>query len=225
MSIYDDLSTVWRSSFNVRFLGDSQEITLPFDQFTVDQPSRTPWGLRTAFQNIITPELEIRSIFEPKRVRFISIALADSYDDALRYLPVNVENLLALGYGLGTVTFEGTIDALTLLKQPFTSSGIITDRIINPETVQQPNTRNLLQLRSVADALKDLHELQYEEYTVVTNLDNTFTVEQSVDLTDPVFVKNSPRKLVVMVDEASWHETGPKAGAKSTRVLTRRLNA
>jgi len=224
VTIYDDLSTVWRSDFTVRFLGDVQEIILPFDQFTVERPSRTPWGLRTAFQNIVTPELEVRSIFEPKRVRFMNIALGDSYDDNLRYLPVNIENLLALGYGLGTVTFEGTVDALTLLKQPFTSSGVITDRTINPETVQMPNTRNLLQLRSVSIALKDLHELQYEEYNVMTDLDNSLTVEQSVDLTDAVFVKNSPRKLVVMVDEASWHETGPKAGAKSTRILTRRLN-
>jgi len=224
VTLYDDLSTVWRANFTYRFLGDSEEITIQFDEFTVDRPSRTPWGLRTAFQNIITPELEVRSIFEPKRVRFMSIALGDAYDDNLRYLPVNIENLLALGYGLGTVTFEGTIDALTLLKQPFTSSGVITDRTINPETVQMPNTRNLLQLRSVATALKDLHELQYEEYNVVTDLDNSLTVEQSVNLTDAVFVKNSPRKLVVMVDECSYHESGPKAGAKSTRILTRRLN-
>jgi len=224
VSIYDDLSTVWRSHFKVRFLGDAQEITLSFDQFTVDEPSRTPWGLRTALQNIITPELEIRSIFEPKRVRFISIALEDAYDDNLRYLPVNLENILALGYGLGTVKFEGTIDGLTLLKQPFTSAGVITDRIINPETIQMPNTRNLLQLRSVATAIKDLNELQFEQYTLLTDLDNSLTVEQSVNLIDSVFVKNSPRKLVVMTDEASWHPTGPKAGGKSTRTLTRRLN-
>lgn len=224
VTIYDDLDTVWRSDFKIRFLGDVQEITMSFDQFTVDRPSRTPWGIRTVMQNIVTPEIEIRSIFEPKRVRFVSIALADSYDDDLRFLAVTIENIMSLGYGLGTVRFEGTIDGLTLLKQPFTSSGVITDRIINPETIQMPNTRNLLQIRSVATAIKDLHELQFEEYTLVSDLDNSLTVEQSVNLTDPTFVKGSPRKLVVMVDECSWHQGGTKAGAKSTRTLTRRLN-
>lgn len=224
VTAYDDLSQVWRADFIYRFLGDAQEITIGFDEFTVDRPSRTPWGLRTAFQNIVTPEIEIRSIFEPKRVRFITIQLNDSYDDSLRYLPITLNNVISTVYGLGTVTFEGTIDGLTLLKQPFTSSGIITDRIINPETVQMPNTRNLRQLRSVATAIQELHELQFEEYTVVKNLDCSLSVEQSINLIDPVMVKNSPRKLVVMSQDLTWNPTGPKAGAISTNTYTRRLN-
>ena len=225
VTMYDDLSQVWRSEFTYRFLGDAQEIELNFSEFTVDKPSRTPWGIKTLFQNIITPEIEIRSIFEPKRVRWITIQLNDSYDDHLRYLPVTLENLIATAYGLGTVTFEGTIDGLTLMKQPFTSSGVINDRVINPETVQMPNTRNLRQLRSVATALKDLHGLQFEEYTLVQRGDCSLDTEQSVNLIDPVMIKNSPRKLVLMTEDLAWHQSGEKAGFTTTRTLTRRLNA
>ena len=224
VTAYDDLSQVWRADFTYRFLKDAQEITIGFDEFTVDRPSRTPWGLRTAFQNIVTPEVEIRSIFEPKRVRFITIQLSDSYDDYERYLPVTLENIVAAFFGAGILTFEGTIDALTLLKQPFTSSGVISDRIINPETIQMPNTRNLRQLRSVAIATKDLHELQFEQFTVIKDLDCSFTTEQSVNLISPDMVKGSPRKLVLMAEDFSWNPTGSKPGGISTKTLTRRLN-
>ena len=225
VTAYDDLSQVWRADFSYRFLGDAQEIEIGFNEFTVDRPSRTPWGLRTAFQNIVTPEIEIRSIFEPKRVRFITIQLNDSYDDSLRYLPLNINNFVTTVFGGGTVTFEGTIDGLTLLKQPFTSSGVINDRIINPETVQMPNTRNLRQLRSVATAIKELHELPFEQYVVSRDLDCSLSVEQSINLIDPVMVKNSPRKLVVMTQDLTWNTDGAKSGAISTMTVARRLNA
>lgn len=224
VTAYDDLSQVWRADFTYRFLKDAQEITIGFDEFTVDRPSRTPWGVRTIFQNIVTPEVEIRSIFEPKRVRFITIQMTDSYDDYERYLPVSLENLTSAFFGLGLLTFEGTIDGLTLLKQPFTSSGVITDRIINPETMQMPNTRNLRQLRSVALATKDLHELQFEQYTLSKDLDCSFTIEQPVNLISPDMVKGSPRKLVLMAEDFTWNPTGPKSGGISTKTLTRRLN-
>jgi len=224
VTAYDDLSQVWRADFIYRFLGDAQEIEIGFNEFTVDRPSRMPWGIRTGLQNIVTPEIEIRSIFEPKRVRYITFQLADSYDDDLRYLPVNINNIVSIVFGNGVVTFEGTIDGLTLLKQPFTSSGVILDRIINPETVQLPNTRNLRQLRSVATALKELHELQFEQYVNVVDLDCSLTTEQSVNLIDPEMVKGSPRKLVNMSEDFSWNPSGPKPGGISTRTFTRRLN-
>ncbi|KKN76243.1 hypothetical protein LCGC14_0372690 [marine sediment metagenome] len=229
VTAYDDLSQVWRTTFTYRLLRDTQEINIPFSTFTVDRPSRTPWGLRTALQNIVIPEIEIRSIFEPKRVRFITFQLAQSYDSDLRFLAVNLDNLISLGYGLGVVTFVGIIDALTLTKQPFTSSGVITTRIINPDTIQQNNVRNLRQLRSVAVAAKDLGGLQFEEYTVVQKGRSDLTTEQTIILDDIDMIKFADvgahtRKLILMEEDLSFNANGTKSGFISTEVLIRRLN-
>lgn len=229
VTAYDDLSQVWRTTFTYRLMGDTQEINIPFSSFTVDRPSRTPWGIRTALQNIVVPEIEIRSIFEPKRVRFITFQLAQSYDSDLRFLAVNLDNLITLGYGLGLVKFVGIIDALTLTKQPFTSSGVITDRIINPDTIQQTNVRNLRQLRSVAIANKDISGLQFEEYTVVENGRADLNTEQTIILDDIDMIKFADsgahtRKLILMEEDLSFNANGEKSGFLSTEILVRRLN-
>ena len=162
-------------------------------------------------------------------MRFITIQLAQSYDSDLRFLAVNLDNLISLGYGLGLVKFVGIIDALTLTKQPFTSSGVITDRIINPDTIQQTNVRNLRQLRSVALANKDLAGLQFEEYTVVENGRCDLSTEQTIILDDIDMIKFADagahtRKLILMEEDLSFNANGEKSGFLSTEVNIRRLN-
>lgn len=230
VTMYDDLSQVWRTDFVYRFLGDAQEIFLPFSSFTVDRPSRTPWGINTLFSNIVTPELEIRSIFDQKRVRFMTIQLNDSYDDKGRFLPMSLDNLIVQVYNLGDVRFEGTIDALTLTKQPFVSSGVEFDRVINPETLQMPNVRNIRQLESIAIAQRDIAGLQFEQYTVTQDGSCDLVTEQSVFLSDEDLIKFSDvgpntRKLIVMSEELSFNANGEKSGFIRTVKLTRRLNA
>jgi len=230
VTLYDDLSQVWRTDFVFRFLGDAQEIFLPFSSFTVERPSRTPWGISTAFSNIVVPELEIRSIFDQKRVRFMTIQLNDSYDDKGRYMPISLDNFILQVYNLGDVRFEGTIDALTLTKQPFVSSGVEFDRVINPETVQMPNVRNIRQLESIAIAVKDVAGLQFEQYTLTQDGKCDLITEQSVFLDDEDLVKfadNGPhtRKLILMSEDLSFNANGQKSGFIRTVTLTRRLNA
>jgi len=238
MTIYDDLSQVWRADYKYRFLGDAQEIYIPFSSFSVERPSRTPWGINTIFSNVVVPEIEIRSIFEEKRVRLITWMLADAYDEHLRYLPVKMDALVESLFGIQTITFEGTIDALTLTKQPFVSSGVEANRVINSDTIELPNTRNIRQLQSVAIAAKDLANLQFEQYGVMNDGRCDLITEQSVFLEDKDMVKfrdrneSSPgandgdlntRKLVVMAEDFSFNANGQKSGFLVTRNLTRRL--
>jgi len=229
VTLYDDLSQVWRTDFTYRHLGDTQEIFIPFSSFTVDRPSRTPWGINTLLSNIVVPELEIRSIFEQKRVRFMTIQFNDAYDDEGRFLPVNLTNLVTQLFVSATVRFEGIIDGLCLTKQPFVSSGVELDRVINPETFQQPNTRNLRQLESIAIALRDIHGLQFEQYTVSQDGKCDLTTEQAVILKDVDVIKfadvgPNTRKLIVMSEDLSFNANGQKSGFIRTTKLTRRLN-
>jgi hypothetical protein len=230
VTIYDDLSQVWRADFQYRHLGDTQEIIMPFSSFTVNRPSRNPWAIDTTLINLIhTPELEIRSIFQERRVRLITWQLKTSYDDNERYMPVNTENFMSLAYGLGTFQMEGIIDGLRMIKQPFVSSGIETTRVLNPQTIQAPNTRNLRQLQAIATAEKDRHELKFESYKYVEDIRCDLETEQSVYLEDEDMIKfsdNGPntRKLVLMSENFTYNADGKHSGALHDIELVKRLD-
>lgn len=232
VTVYDDLRQVWRADYTYRILGQAEEIFLPFSQFTVNRPSRTPFAVDSAIANvanIVVPEIEIRSIFEERRVRLITIQFAQAYDEHMRYLPVSVDRIIRTAVGTTAVTFEGTLDGIALTKQPFVSSGIENDRVINPAFIQATNVRNLRQLESIALAQKDLAGLPFEQFVVEHEGRCDMDVEQSVYLTDIDLINESDdsnpntRKLILMTDELSYHSEGEKSGFVSTRTLTKRL--
>lgn len=238
MTVYDDLSQVWRADFNYRHLKDTQEIFMPWSKFTVNRPSRTPYTIDTALANFIhTPELEIRSVFEEKRVRLITWQLKLSYDDHDRYLPINFESFINILFGGGTVNTVGIIDGLRLVKQPFVSSGVEANRVINPDIVQATNTRNLLQLESIAKAQKDVVSHKYENYTLNKDGKCDLTTDSFVYLENPDVVKfndrneSSPgandgdantRKLVVLSENHTFNAEG-RGGHLTTFELVKRL--
>jgi len=188
VTIYDELSQVWRTDYNYRHLGDTQDIILPFANFTVERPSRAPWSIDTFATNLIhTPELEIRSIFQQRKVRLITWQLKTSYDGKERYLPINTGNFFTnMIFGaLASFKTVGVIDGLRLVKQPFVSSGVETTRVVNGPTYQAPQTRNLRQLKSIAAAEQQRQSLQYEAYTYETDIRCDLQTEQFV------FVENA----------------------------------
>ncbi len=188
VTIYDDLSQVWRADYIYRHLGDVQDFIMPFSSFTVDRPSRAPWDIDTIAINLLhTPELEIRSIFQERRVRLITWQLKTSYDSNERYLPFNTDNFFTnLIFGaLVKFETEGIIDGLRLTKQPFVSSGVELTRVLNAETIQASQTRNKRQLQSIAFAEQQRQSLQLELYTYETEIKCNLQTEQSI------FVENA----------------------------------
>ena len=240
ITIYDDLSQVWRADYQYRHMGDSDEIQVPFSSFTVNRPSRNPWSIDTLLINLIhTPELEIRSIFQERRVRLITWQLKTSYDDDERYMPFNTDNFItALFSTTGNFTFEGTIDGLRLVKQPFVSSGVEPDRVINPPTIEATNTRNKRQLVAIAIAEEQRFRHKFESYTYVKDIQCDLSTEQSVFLEDQDMIKfadrneSSPgandgdpntRKLVVMEENFTFNAEGKVGGALLELTLGKRL--
>lgn len=194
VSIYDDLSQVWRADYNYRHLGDTQDFIVPFSSFTVERPSRAPWSIDTIATNLThTPELEIRSIFQERRVRLITWQLKTSYDDNERYLPFNLATFFSnLAFG-ALLNFEtkGIIDGLRLVKQPFVSSGIQLARVLNSETYQANQTRNKRQLEGIAVAEQQRQSLQFESYNYETDIRCDLFTEQSVIVNDIDMIKSS----------------------------------
>jgi len=240
ITIYDDLSQVWRADFQYRHMGTSDEYVIPFSSFTVNRPSRNPWSIDTLLINLIhTPELEIRSIFQERRVRLITWQLKTSYDDDERYMPYNTDNFItALFSTNGVFTFEGTIDGLRLVKQPFVSSGIETTRVLNSQTIEATNTRNKKQLIAIAVAEQQRKSHKFEAYTYVENIRCDLVTEQSVFLEDIDMVKfadrgeSSPgasdgdpntRKCVVLEENFTYNAEGKQSGALHELVLVKRL--
>lgn len=239
ITIYDDQSQVWRADFQYRHAGGDEEIIIPFSSFTVNRPSRNPYSIDTLLINLIhVPELEIRSIFQERRVRLITWQLRTSYDDDERYMPFNVINGWSLFQGIGTVKFEGIIDGLHLTKQPFVSSGVQTDRVINPDEFEATNTRNKRQLIAIATAEKQRVSHKFESYNYVQDIRCDLATEQSVFLEDADLVKfadrneTSPgagdgdantRKLVVMEENFTYNAGGSNSGALLELTLGKRL--
>lgn len=232
VTVYDDLRQVWRADFNYSLLGNPMEVNLPFSQFTVNRPSRTPYqidSLANIINNVIVPELEIRSIFEQRRVRLITIQFAQAYDEFMRYTPFSIDRLIRSIGGLATVSFEGTIDGLGLTKQAFVTSGEELTRVINSKNVEAPNVRNLLQLESIALAEQDIVSFPFEQFIVETDGKCNYQLEQSIYLREPYLIDEedrvgtpNTRKLVLMGNQLSYDT---QRGFYRTLTLTRRLEA
>lgn len=233
ISIYDDLRDVWRADFSVDFLGVPQQIMVPFSAFTTNRPSRTPINLDTLLSqplNVISvPKIEIVDIFEQHRVRLITIQFGQSYDQYLRYSPISIDKILSLN-SLGLVLpiqFIGTIDAFGFTKQPFVTSGVVSDRVINPDIIQANNVRNYLQLEGAVIAQNQINNFPFEQYTVVRDGSCDLALEQYVYLYDPDFVgeEDDPdnpntRQLVLMSDQLSYDTNN---GFLRTMTLTTRI--
>lgn len=231
VTVYDDLRNVWRADYSIRFLSTPQVVQIPFSAFTVDRPSRVPLNMDSVTKNLvdlISPaELEIKSIFEQKHVRLITWQYSAAYDEFLRFSPMNADKFNRSIAGLTTVSYVGIIDGLCLIKQPFVSSGVVVDRVINPDTIDAPNIRNLVQLQSVATAEAQITNLPFESYTVERYGSCDLKLEQSVYLSDPYLINQedksltpNTRKLVLMTDSLSWDQT---RGFIRTQILTKRL--
>ncbi len=194
ITIYDDLSQVWRADYNYRHLGDVTDFTIPFSSFTVERPSRVPWAIDTLLINLLhTPELEIRSIFQERRVRLITWQLKTSYDDNERYLMTNTGNFFnSIAFGtLQLFRTTGIIDGLRLIKQPFISSGVETTRVLNSKTFQAAQTRNKRQLEAIAFAEQQRQSLQFESYVYETDIRCDLQTEQTVTVENEDMIKSA----------------------------------
>lgn len=202
--IFSSESQVWRATKTYRIHGDIDDtLEWKFSEFSIYK-ARTPWGIKTALSNIITPDLDIRDIFEQKKVKFAILQLERSYDDVGRYQPFNLDNFL-LQFFAGTVSFVGRYDLLRFTKKPVAATPVVTTRAIIPDPIQAPNTRNLIMLESIAFAEKDLQEHPYQGFVVEDDLELDIEPDVGFYLRDSKFIKESDNgpntQLLVMKDQ------------------------
>ena len=202
--IYDTESNVWKATKNYRIHGDVEPMEYSWSDFQIFK-SRTPWGTDTLFSNIVVPDLDIRDIFEQKKVKFAILQMERSYDDVGRYQPFNFDNFVQAFFGAGDASIVGSYDIPRFVKKAVATTDVTTERTIIPQPLQIKGVRNLKQLENIAFAEKDLREKQYEGYAVETDLEFDIDPEVGFYLSDSDIIKeadNGPNtQLLVMKDK------------------------
>ena len=180
VTMYDTEDNVWTSDFVYRFLGDTQQVILPFSAFRIYR-ARNPTALSIddAIQNILTPDLKVLEIFETRKIKMITLQLQTSYDSAGRYSPFNANryfvNLGASLFG-STPRFTGWFDAVGFVKAPVAQARRevgegVTDDIpyhIMPDIKDYPRVSSQSQLQKIANAELELAEFRFDDYVLKT---------------------------------------------------------
>jgi len=202
--IYDTESNVWKATKPYRIHGDVEQMEWSWNDFKIYK-ARTPFGTNTLLSNIVTPELDIRDIFEQHKVKFAILQMERSYDDVGRFSPFNFDNFLQAFLAAGSASIVGTYDLPRFVKKAGAATPVTTDRTIIPTPLQIKGVRNLKQLENIAFAEKDLREFQYEGYAVEMDLEFDIPPEVGFYLTDKDVIKqndNGPNsQLLVMKDK------------------------
>ena len=179
VTMYDTEDNVWTADFMYRFLGDTQQVILPFSAFRIYR-ARNPAALTIddIIQNILTPDLKVLEIFETRKIKMITLQWQGSYDDVGRYSPFNANRYfvnLAAALSDATPKFVGWFDAVGFIKAPMAQAvrklADDTDDIkrhIMPNIKDYPNISSQSQLEKIAQAELNLAEFRVDDYTLKT---------------------------------------------------------
>ena len=123
----------------------------------------------------------------------MSIQWQESYDEHGRFNPTIGSRSVS-----GTGSFEGTststillaIDGFCFSKPLLAVTTPVTDRVIEPPTMQFPDVSNSVQLGQIVNSQKEIERFQHKEYTITTpgainiNYGDTFFLNDSTIIDD-----------------------------------------
>ena len=191
VTIYDTEDNVWTQDFTYRFLGETQQVLLPFAGFRIYR-ARNPVSLAIddSIHNILTPELKILEIFERRKVSMITLQWQEGYDEAGRYNPATASRVVTAMLAALTadsVQFTGTVDGFCFVRAPTAISKDATSfakHHIMTDIREYPTVSNVEQLKKIANAELDLAQFRKDMFTVKTAGDVNVGAGESVYLND-----------------------------------------
>lgn len=198
--IKDAEGVVWKSQKTIyKHLGDVQSIEIEFGDLSPVYRARTPLGIDNVIDNIILPDLEVNEALFKDKIILQGFQCDLGYDDFGRYAINQTETHLKPAFfdffegGVGAVRFEGTIDAFSFVKTPVAiskSNSLSDERIIIPDIEDFSNIRNTESLQRAADALQEIEQWPYEQYSVEQQGITDLNLEDSVYLKDILIPEN-----------------------------------
>jgi hypothetical protein len=176
--LIDTDDNVVTQDFVIPFNNTWTSITLPVSGFQIYR-GRKPRYNSSVVHDLFPPKgLDVQDIFIWRNVKMMSIFVLEPYDEYGRYHPggsaklgtESVYDQVASSYKLGYSEKEMrlAVDALHFTKPLLVNTGNITGRVIDPDFIQRPDIGNYEQLKSDAQAEKQMKSFQHVEFDTTT---------------------------------------------------------
>ena len=176
--LVDTDDNVVTQDFVIPFNNTWTSISLPIGGFQIYR-GREP-RYNSAIQHDLFPPkgLDVQDIFIWRNVKMMSIFTLDSYDEYGRYHPGGckqfgtesvydtIAGIYKLGYSEKEIKLA--VDALHFTKPLLVNTGNVTGRVIDPDFIQRPDIGNYEQLKSDAEAEKQMKSFQHVEFDTTT---------------------------------------------------------
>ena len=176
--LIDTDDNVVTQDFVIPFNNTWTSISLPIGGFQIYR-GREP-RYNSAIQHDLFPPkgLDVQDIFIWRNVKMMSIFTLDSYDEYGRYHPggckqFGTESVLDVTAGIYKLGYSEkeiklAVDALHFTKPLLVNTGNVTGRVIDPDFIQRPDIGNYEQLKSDAEAEKQMKSFQHVEFDTTT---------------------------------------------------------
>ena len=176
--LVDTDDNVVTQDFVIPFNNTWTSITLPVSGFQIYR-GREPRYNSSLVHDLRPPKgLDVQDIFIWRNVKMMSIFVLEPYDEYGRYHPggsaklgtESVYDQVAASYKLGYSEKEMrlAVDALHFTKPLLVNTGNVTGRVIDPDFIQRPDIGNYEQLKSDAEAEKQMKSFQHVEFDTTT---------------------------------------------------------
>lgn len=176
--LIDTDDNVVTQDFVIPFNNTWTSITLPVSGFQIYR-GREPRYNSSLVHDLFPPKgLDVQDIFIWRNVKMMSIFVLEPYDEYGRYHPGGSAKLgsesvydqaaLIWKFGYSEKEMRLAVDALHFTKPLLVNTGNVTGRVIDPDFIQRPDIGNYEQLKSDAQAEKQMKSFQHVEFDTTT---------------------------------------------------------
>ena len=176
--LIDTDDNVVTQDFVIPFNNTWTSITLPVSGFQIYR-GREPRYNSSVVHDLFPPKgLDVQDIFIWRNVKMMSIFVLEPYDEYGRYHPggsaklgsesVYDQTASIWKFGYSEKEMRLAVDALHFTKPLLVNTGNVTGRVIDPDFIQRPDIGNYEQLKSDAEAEKQMKSFQHVEFDTTT---------------------------------------------------------
>jgi hypothetical protein len=223
----DTNDNVVYQDFVVRFSNNWEDIRLPIGGFRAYKGRKPLYGSTVVVGNVVPPkELEIINVFEWRNVKIFGIQEQGQYDQYGRYNPASAvvstdDNTTQWDtiFGSRKVLW---IDGFRFVKPLLATSGVITDRELEPDFLQLPNIEIYDQLVNAAKSQLEIEKFKHKEFMIDSTGDEIFDIlfGESFYLDNSELVDdsdNGANNIKLVAKRIEYSITKPPSGAGGLR--------
>jgi len=218
----DTNDNVWAFDFEIPETNGNQiPIDTQLSNYQVYRGHKPRFATLNNIPDLINPkDIDKQNIMEQRNIKWIVIQHQDQYDEFGRFAPEgNLNDLsntsLSAALG-GKITI--TIDDLHFKKALFVSSGVDTERDLEPDFVQRQDIMLFDQALQVAQAQEQIEKFRHKEFDIMTTGKSVFDIRfgDSFFLQDDRLVSDAddgPNTIKLVAKRIEYSISRPQAGS------------